>query len=217
MNHGIHSNYPQYRPDQPPQPAGKPAPLKQAGSKPAPLKSAEKMCLSQKPGRSQKPKLRRAGRAARVLAVLLLVTAAWLIGWPSNARAVEVVTTGIIDKVAPEHGHFRLRSYQLGGRPLTFYRMTDINFLTVSGVPLTLEDLQPGMQATVIYVISNNMWVILKVILPDPEPVPAQPMDVNYYYYGSAYRSCYRPFYGVALATPPYRVLGRHGMWRHAP
>lgn len=205
MNHGIHLNYrqyPQYRPAPPDHPP-------QAAEKQAALKSAEKRCLS------QKPRLRRAGRAARALTVLLLTIAALIIGLPSHARAAEVVTTGIIDKVDPAHGSFRLRSYQLGGRPLTFYRMTDINFLTVSGVPLTLEDLEPGMQATVVYVVSNNMWVILKVLLLDPEPVPSQPIATNDYY-GSVYRSGYRPFYG-SLTIPPYRVLGRHGMWRRAP
>lgn len=84
------------------------------------------------------------------------------------------VSTGTIMEVSPEQGTVTLRSDQ-NQKSLFYYRMGQTQILTAAGTPMTLDDVRPGMLATVHYTILGNRWYVgrLSVAEGPVTPLPA--------------------------------------------
>lgn len=99
---------------------------------------------------------------------LLLITSLLLLGsalpsWAQN------VTTGVIERIAPETGVLTVRSTQTQ-RPITFYGMDRAMLVQAQGRTPSLKDLVPGMSVTVQYAVRNKQWFVDKLIYGDEQP-----------------------------------------------
>ncbi len=77
------------------------------------------------------------------------------------------VLTGVVDLVDPEQGLLRVRCTQMANQPVFFHGMDNANFLTESGVAMTLAEIRPGMQVTIQFARWGRGWMISRVLLHD--------------------------------------------------
>ena len=88
------------------------------------------------------------------------------------------ILTGVVDFVDPEQGLLRVRCAQSGYQPRLLHGMENANFLTESGVAMTLADIQPGMQVTIQLGRRGREWMIARVLLHDtPQTRPLAGLD----------------------------------------
>ncbi len=113
------------------------------------------------------------------LGSLVAAAVLWL-GSITATQAQELVSTGLVQGLAPRAGILTLRSDQTS-RPITFYGIDRATIFTADGQPALIGDLQPGMQATVQYAMRGKRWYISKIILAAQRPsvVVGAPLYVN--------------------------------------
>ncbi|MDQ3623911.1 MAG: hypothetical protein M3463_15720 [Verrucomicrobiota bacterium] len=89
------------------------------------------------------------------------------------------VSTGSVVSVSKENGTLVIDAAQSSAGRLTFYGMDRARIETVGGKPAAIGDLRPGSQVTVYYAPADKRWVISKVLIPEPAPLPAAPAVIS--------------------------------------